>query len=52
MKNRIIKVIVPTKEEISRLEKKFGIDVEACIVKAFVEDLHHILYPEDDFILN
>jgi len=51
MKNKIIKVIVPTKEEISRLEE-FGIDVEACIVKAFVEDLHHILYPEDDFILN
>ena len=42
MKNEIIKVIVPTKEEISGLNE-LGVDVETHIIKAFSDELHQCI---------
>lgn len=45
--NRIIKVAIPTKEDIKKLEA-LGIDVEAKLVEGFMKELHTILHPEDE----
>ena len=47
MNNRLIKVVVPTKEEFNRLND-FGIDVEAPITRAFIEELHKELIKLND----
>lgn len=44
--NRIIKVAIPTKEQIEKLES-LGIDVEAKLAEGFIKELHQILHPED-----
>ena len=45
--NRIIKVAIPSKEEIKKLES-YGIDVEAKLAEGFMKELHKILHPEDE----
>ncbi len=46
-KDRIIKVVVPTQEEIDKLAE-LGIDVEAHLVKVFRDELHMRLHPGDE----
>lgn len=45
--DRIIKVVIPTREEIDQLAG-YGIDIEAHLVKAFKDELHYRLHPEDE----
>lgn len=44
--NRIIKVAIPSKEQIEKLES-LGVDVEAKLTEGFMKELHKILHPED-----
>lgn len=44
-RDRIIKVVIPTQEEIDRLAG-YGIDVEAHLIKTFIDELHMRLHPE------
>lgn len=49
-KDRVIKALVPTQEEIKDLAK-LGLDttaVEAHLVKSFKEELHRRLYPDEN----
>lgn len=46
MEDRVIKVVIPTDEEIERL-KECGIDIEACLIQVFANELYHTLHPED-----
>lgn len=47
MEDRLIKVLIPTDEEIARL-KELGIDIESHLIMSFREELHRILHPEKE----
>lgn len=51
MEDRIIKIAVPTQEEIDKLAE-LGIDVESHLIKLFRDEFHRILHPEDERVLN
>lgn len=51
MVDREIRVVIPPDEEIARL-KEFGIDVESHLVRAFIDELHHRLHPEEEKVQN
>lgn len=51
MVDREIRVVIPSDEEIARL-KEFGIDIESHLIKAFAEELHGRLHPDEEKVMN
>jgi len=51
MEERVIKVVIPTEEEIEKL-KEYGIDVEPHLVKAFADELHRRLHPDEEIVMS